>query len=453
MLKLVTKYGLAAHLAFVAVAPLFLSPVPILWLSALGFVWFLMEPSRIGKEMLHDARRRVGRAVRRDPLFWVLLVLVVLSAVRAFNTGIGMAYDAEAMKWTLSSPILPILPGSVEGKGFVYFSVAVLSLVVITAARHALGKKARVAFVMCASFIVSVELLVRLFWGNAAPELFSKEVSCLMTDPAYKGAAYGILLLLALPNLVSVFENRWWKVFPVAMIGVCGTSVGLCLYAPPSSIALHSAAAVVILTYGFVFLKLKVSKTADFKYLVICGLSLVGAAMVVMTVLPPDVLSAKTDPFLTGDFWSDSFLKTRQTLSAVSLRIWTQSPWLGSGLGSFAQALAFNADPSDWSTISALQTAPLNGYWLLLVERGVLGAFALAVPLTLLILTWVHHLITAKKVLPSPQCLLAPLTAIIAILETLLDGSFLLPETIVPFAIAFTISASSFSKEMNRDGK
>ena len=84
-----------------AVAPLFLFPFcgapaiasVLLWLSLAGVWWILMEPSLRGGEMLHDARRRVWRAVGRDPLFWTLLVVVAITGVRALNTGIAM--DSE----------------------------------------------------------------------------------------------------------------------------------------------------------------------------------------------------------------------------------------------------------------------------------------------------------------------------------------------------------------------
>ena len=92
MQKLISKYGLAAHLALLAVAPLFLFPflpgesvaTVELWLSGFTLVWLLMEPSRRNEEMLHDARMRVAGDIARDPLFWALLGAVHgLSAIPA----------------------------------------------------------------------------------------------------------------------------------------------------------------------------------------------------------------------------------------------------------------------------------------------------------------------------------------------------------------------------------
>ena len=90
MQKAISKYGLAAHLALLAVAPLFLFPFcgavwtarVLLWLSFLAFVWTLVEPSRRQGEMLHDARFRVFLSVFRDPLFWFSLFLSLVAFVR-----------------------------------------------------------------------------------------------------------------------------------------------------------------------------------------------------------------------------------------------------------------------------------------------------------------------------------------------------------------------------------
>ena len=87
MQKLIGKYGLAAHLALVVVAPLFFTPTAVLWLSALAVVWFFLEPSRIGFEQLHDARRRILSSLWKDAVFWVFLALTVIAGIRFANGG------------------------------------------------------------------------------------------------------------------------------------------------------------------------------------------------------------------------------------------------------------------------------------------------------------------------------------------------------------------------------
>ena len=135
MQKLIGKYGLAAHLALVVVAPLFFTPSVTIWLSAFAVVWFFMEPSRIGFEMLHDARHRVISALWRDPVFWVFLFLVIMAGIRACNGGVTLAYDAETTTWSVSSPRFQFLPGSADGTGCPFFTGMVAVFVSVVACR------------------------------------------------------------------------------------------------------------------------------------------------------------------------------------------------------------------------------------------------------------------------------------------------------------------------------
>ena len=133
MQKFIAKYGLAAHLAILAVAPLFLFPfcsdrvvaAALLWLSLLTGLWMLLGPSMYGGERLHDARRRVASDLLSDPLSWVLLAGIIFSGLRALNTGIAFRYNAETAVWYVSSATVPIFPGVVGSSGDLDFAVAV----------------------------------------------------------------------------------------------------------------------------------------------------------------------------------------------------------------------------------------------------------------------------------------------------------------------------------------
>ena len=161
MQKLISKYGLAAHLAILAVAPLFLFPfcsegsiaTTVLWLSVLCGVWVIMEPSRRSQEMLHDARSRIAQAIAKDPVFWLTLFLAVVSGVRFFNDGVMMGYDAEKLIWVLTEPASPLLPGSVAGAGYLPFAASIAIIVILQGARHALGKSARISFLFLVPFL------------------------------------------------------------------------------------------------------------------------------------------------------------------------------------------------------------------------------------------------------------------------------------------------------------
>ena len=158
-------------------------------------------------------------------------------------------------------------------------------------------------------------------------------------------------------------------------------------------------------------------------------------------------MTGKIVPYTTGVFLTDEFKAVHETLSRISLRIWKQSPWLGFGLGSFPIDLRFNALFADWSVVSSFQKAPLSGYWLLLTERGVLGAFFLAVPLVLFVITYIRRLIFGLKRLPHPLAWGTPLILAVAALEMLTDCSFLAPSAMLPMLALLSLSANAFPKE------
>lgn len=453
MQKLITKYGLAAHLAFLAVAPLFLSPVPIFWIAALGVVWLIMEPSRIGDEMLHGARRRVAGALVRDPLFWVLLVLCVLSGVRALNDGVMMSYDAELGNWTLARPNWPILPGCVKGDvGGLHLAMAVSLFVVTMGCAHALGRSARSAFALCAAAVSSCHLLIVSFFCRADQASFLQQVACSGENPAYSGMVYGILLLLAIVSLCAVFENRWWGALPLTAVALIGNALGLFLFAPPYLTALFGCALILLLLYSFVYLRVKIGRLSDFKYLVVVGLSLTFAGMAAMTILPESALAEKLAPFQTGDFLPRNLFPAREALSRISLSIWKEHPWLGTGLGSFAMDLNFHAAEADWRVISPLQVAPLNGYWLLLVERGVIGVFCIVVPLMMALIAYVLRIAQAARQLPHPMAFTAVIVLIVAGASLLLDCSALMSSAYLFVLPMIALSANAFAKKEDRHG-
>lgn len=453
MQKLITKYGLAAHLAFLAVAPLFLSSTAILWVSGLVALWVLMEPSRIGNEMLHGARSRVWSALVHDPLFWLLSVLVLISGVRALNGGVALAYDAELGNWAIASPHWPILPGTVDGENArLHFSLFVALLVVVTGCRHALGRSARFACSLTAAGIAGAALLIRVVLAFGDFSSLTESAACASETPIYVGLAYAMLCLLSLTSLVAAFERRWWKALPLQCVGLVGTSLAVFLYSPGYLFALCCGCALLVLLYGFLYLRLKIGRLSDFKYLVVVGVSFVFAGMLAMVVLSPEQLEAKLSVLISHEFFTRSFFAAREALSRISLSIWKDNPWIGTGLGSFALDLNFHAVEADWRVISPLQIAPLNGYWLLLVERGVVGAFLIVAPIVLLLISYIYRLTISVRALPHPLAVLAPLVLIMNLATMLVDCSALAPAAFILTFAVIQLSANSFAKKEDGNG-
>ncbi len=454
MQKLITKYGLAAHLALLAVAPLFLSSTAVLNLAGLALIWIFAEPSRVGDEMLHSARRRVARGIFRDPLFWVLIVVLALSLLQMLNDGVKMEYDAENYQWFLATPALPFLPGSAVGVGYSELALSAVLLVVIMGCRHALGKSARHAFCLVMSTIAGVVALTMAFRYLAGNAAMRDLVACGSEKPVYLGAAFGANLGVAVVALVAIFERHWRLSIPLVIVAISANTLGLFIFAPAFVTLLFALATLAIFVYAFVYVRMRFGNPNEFRFMVVFLASVGLAIGISFATMPASDWAARVAPYAGGDFFTDKFMAARDALSAFSFRVWKESPWLGTGLGSFPVDFGFFAGAGDWKAIPSFQTAPLNGYWMLLVERGTIGAFVLACPLALLIITYILRLVEGVRVsLPSPTAFLCVPLFLAMVLESLFDVTIWSPWMLAIVVPLLALSASSFPKEKKDHGR
>lgn len=448
MQKLISKYGLAAHLAILAVAPLFLSPVWVFWLAGIVVLWLIMEPSRISGERLHEARARVAGQMMRDPLLWISLVLIAYALVRFLNVGIDMAYDAETQVWAMAKPPLPILPGSVVGFGGPELAGVLAFAVVVQGCRHALGRSARMAFVLCVSALSGAGAIVLALLMHLGNPLFVSLAKCGLESPSFVGSAFGVHWLAGTIALLGTYEYRWLRAMPLTLLSVGGNVAGLFLFAPASVQVVFLAGELLVLAYGFVYAFRRLDGSCEFKFLVTFSMAVVTGGVVAVAALSNADLAARLAPYETGTFLTEEYLAARKALSAVALGAWKGAPWLGTGLGSFPLNLKFLSADIDWTVIRPEQLAPFNGYWYLLVERGILGAVLIACPLGALLWTFAVGMIRGIRLdMPHPLCWLGPVAMVVVLVEMLIDTSFFISG--VPLAVAsyLAIAACSFPKE------
>ena len=452
MQKLITKYGLAAHLALVAVAPLFLSPTSVLWLSALLGVWILMEPSRIGSEMQHTARARVVCAIFTDPLFWFSIVLVAYVAIRFANGGVSMAYDAEVSRWSVSKPHVPVLPGSTLTAGYPELASAVALLIALQGVRHALGKSGRMAFLLVSSALAGLGGVVYAIILQANVAWAVKLAECAIQRPEYLGSIMGVYWLAGTIALVSAYERKWLKAMPLSILSIGGTAAGLFLFAPAYVQVGFVGAEVLLLVYSFFYMRKHLPGSGEFKYLVTYSMAMVLGGVLVVGTMPEKQLEDRIVAFQSGEFLSERLIATREALSDISLKVWKEQPWIGTGLGSFPIDLRFHATEADWAIVAPEQEAPLNGYWSLLSERGIVGMGFIACALGFLLWTFFRRLWGGGlAVFPHPACWLGVMALLIVLAETVLDCSCLKPGMFLVMALLLALSANSFAKE-DRNG-
>ena len=123
-------------------ADLLLPVVP--WLTFFVLEWLLVFPQVKSTETLFEARSRVWRALKRDPLTYVTLALTVMLVIPLFNVAKPPFYDAALQQWHTFKPPVTWLPFSVNP---IHHAVLLLwfppALIAALATRHGLLKKSK----------------------------------------------------------------------------------------------------------------------------------------------------------------------------------------------------------------------------------------------------------------------------------------------------------------------
>ena len=426
-------------------------------MSFIAFLWMLVEPSRRQGEMLHDARLRVFLSVFHDPLFWFSLFLALVAFVRWLNDGVAMVYDAENAVWSLRTPAIPFLPGSVSESGYLPFSATLAVTVMMQGCRHALGKSARGAFLFIASFLAGVASISAVISAACGHPGALSAAACATSDASFAGSAFGLHLAGAMVALVAAFERKWKSAMPLLIVAIGGCGTGLYAFAPDYVIAVYTLASVLVLGFSLMYASRKVGGLVVPKCLAILLVSAAAGALFSMWVLPASVRGARFAFLSQGgaSLLPDGFIAARDSLSAIAASVWKEHSWLGTGLGSFGLDIRFNASPDDWALLPSSQVGALNGWWQMLAERGIAGVILFASPLLFLSWTYVLRAYEAvRKAVSSRRpaelmslhavCWIGPLAIAAATVCGFIDHSFWRPETMMAAAAMFALSGSAF---------
>ena len=456
MQKAIAKYGLAAHLAILAVAPLFLFPfcggdsvaVALLWLSLPAVAWMFLQPSVRRGEMLHNAQARVSAAVFRDPLFWVMLTAVVFCGLRALNSGVAIVYDAETAKWDMASPLMPLMPASSGEAGFLPFAGSLGCMVLVVACRHALGRSAREAFFVMSSALAGLAAGLAAFLPVMGNTVAAEALKCSSQELSFVGVAFAVYSAFGIVAAVSALENRWNHVVPVLILSVGGTAAGAFVFAPSYVFGIFALAWIVVFAYSFFYALYVMRGASEFKLLIILAVSLAVGCVLVMMTVAPSVISSRMEAFSSRTFFPEWYGAARDALSAIAMKAWMSSPWTGTGVGSFGLDMRFYATQADWSVLPRWLVVPPLGWLKLLTERGIAGAAMMALPLILMIVTFGMRLVGWLFVLtvPRPGCWIAPAVLLAVVATGFFDCSYLRVDVLMAVAAILALSASEFPK-------
>ena len=471
--KLITKYGLATHLALLASFPCALMPflsehalgVTILWLSALAGLWLLVEPSILAGEHLSSARSRVRSDIIRNPVFWFFLVAIGFAAVRLLNGGVELCYDVEQGNWIVAKPAVEALPASAGESGFLPFSavvgIGVLSLGVI----HGLGLSARISFGLLTGFLLGVAGLVGVTFVCLEMEPFLRfaQVGFLpfapKVDPIpFYGTSFGLALLLSVIAGTQAEGHKWSGARLPFCIAVAGNLAGLLFFVPPL-VALGYVVVICLFSlFSFVHLSRvgSLGKVAYSLTMVIFGAGL--AVCILLAMAPETVIKAKSEGLSLATAFPENYKDVAALFERISRSMWQEAPWRGVGVGAFNMKIQFLAERDDWQFLAPKVSSALSGYWMIIAERGILGCIMLASMGCLFVFMWFKNLIRAILYLRArddadvfvfactPMVWTAPAALLLFCLEALYSPVFSCSVTLFAVVAVLALSAASFPR-------
>ena len=453
MQKFASKYGTAAHLALLTVAPLFLLPYFsvaevghfIIWFSVVSFFWVFLGPSRRANETTSDSRYRVLDGVIRDPLFWFSIAVLFFAWLQWLNSGIRIAYDAETQAWTMAKPAMQDIPGSVGDEGFLPMAASLALVVIFAGVRHSLGRQARMAFIVLASILSGIAAIVAILALNFGAEGPNQLLLCDYRLPSFIGTAFGLFFVGSLVALFGAIEFSWVRGELLLVVALCTNALGLLAFAPAATVLAFFAAFILIMLISFIQTRRLMSGTGSFRCALAIALALATIVFYAITAAKSSPLGVRVQSALNLFPFPEDFFKLRAALSSLSLTIWKSSPWDGTGLGSFPLDLRFFATASDWANIDPSQKGVLSCWWQLLVERGITGAVMFALGFGFLLWSYFYRLIRSfKRIAWHPLHLLGPFAFLAIIAISFVDCSLMRADVIMVLTAFMALSAADF---------
>lgn len=393
--RLITRYGLATHLALLASLPFVLNPFlsestlaeVIFWLSGLAFLWLLVEPSMRAGEHLSLARRRVLSSLLRDIAFWVFLCVLVVAFVRYANSGVSLVYEQD--EWKVGDPSFPALPASAGASGLLPLAVLVGMSVVVLGVRHGIGLTGRISFGLTASFVMGLGGLAMVICACLkVPAFMSAAKAGLLEGPFWSpfwGPGFGAWLICALAFGVQAEARKWGAAYAPFCLAVAGNASGLVFFSPPPVSSVFLIVAVLVAIFCLAYLGRAGSMGGCARVFVLMLLGFATPFFFVSALLPDEIefdncvrqtgsvtetvkepvqniYAVKAGGFLAIDKeQAETYRELSPMLSDIAKTVWKKHPWYGSGVGAFRlhvpfiatadELKSFQRHKDDWRTL------------------------------------------------------------------------------------------------------
>ena len=379
--RLITRYGLATHLALLASLPFALFPFLsagslaelVFWLSGLTFLWLLVEPSMRSGEHLSIARRRVVGSLVRDIAFWFFLIALVVSIVRYLNSDVALDYVND--EWVIREPSYPGLPASFGSAGLLPLAVLTGVAVVVLGIRHGIGQNGRISFGLTASFVMGLGGLAMVICACLkVPAFMGAAKVDFLSGPfwgAFWGPGFGVWLICALAFGAQAESRKWGAARLPFCVAIAGNASGLLFFTPPLISTVFLLTVAIVAVFCLAYLGRMGSMGASARSLVLMLLGFATPFFFLFALLLPEVeldgcvrtngdvtelvkepvqnvYSVKAGGFLAIDKdQSEAYRTLSPALSSIAKSVWKKHPWYGAGTGAFRLHVPFVASKSE----------------------------------------------------------------------------------------------------------
>ena len=380
--RLITRYGLATHLALLASLPFVLSPFlsaarlaeVVFWLSGIAFLWLLVEPSMRAGEHLSLARRRVLASLLRDVAFWFFLFVLAVLFVRYLNAGVELGYEQD--EWMVREPSNPGLPASAGSAGLLPLAVVMGVSVVVLGIRHGIGLTGRISFGLTASFIMGLGGLAMVVCACLkVPAFMAAAKANFLEGPfwgPFIGPGFGVWLTCALAFGAQAEARKWGGARVPFCLAVAGNASGLLFFSPPPISTVFLVVAVLSAIFCLAYLGRSGSMGASARNFVLMLLGFATPFFFISALLPSDIeldgcvrttgsvteavkepvqniYAVKAGGFLAIDKdVSAAYREISPVLSGIAKSVWKKHPWYGAGTGAFRLHVPFLATKEDF---------------------------------------------------------------------------------------------------------
>lgn len=475
---ILSKYGLAFHLALLCAVSVFLASFPsgnsgvaaVLCLCAIAWEWAVVEPSVRLKETRSDARRRTFEEIAKDPVFWILAASLAFSLVRWLNAGVEFVYSVRAARWAVEGPRWEGMPTAVDAaSGARWFAIAATLATAVPIARHALGAKARTAFSLCLAFIAGICGWVAVAFACAgSPIARDAALADMFSSPSY-GVSFGLCALLGMAGAQSAAEYRWKAAPYMAGIGLSGCMACAAVFSPPQASYVLAGVFAVPALYAMFRCGSSVSLVSFVRAFIVATVS-AGAVFVALFSVP-GAAAAKLEQSASKAAEMDAAAKA--AVSGISSGLWKngRDRWTGCGDGAFGvRAKEYVAGLQDGAERNRLwkplpvdieRTRPAGFFAGFTLEHGIIGLMFLIAVAVVIAAEWCFRAVKAfagyERKQEDPPAIMG--FSSIAFVFPFALAAFVLCSrygmmgecaALVPLALSCCISAGSFPKSKKK---